>query len=114
MDVYTRRIVGWRVSDSLHTELAPDALKEARYDHTVGHEGALVHHSDRGAQYLSIRYTERLPKARIEPSAGRVRVSYDNALTESIIGLYKTEVFRQRGPSTSSSSPPSSRSKVAN
>ena len=95
VDAYARRIVGWRVSDSLHTELALDALDQALYDRAVG---ALVHHSDRGAQYLSIRYTERLAEAGIEPSVGRVGDSYDNALTESIIGLYKTEVIRRRGP----------------
>ena len=98
VDAYARRIVGWRVSDSLHTELALDALEQALYDRAVGPEGALVHHSDRGTQYLSIRYTERLAEAGIEPSVGRVGDSYDNALAESIIGLYKTEVIRQRGP----------------
>ena len=98
IDAYARRIVGWRVSDSLHTDLALDALEQALYDRAVGHEGALVHHSDRGAQYLSIRYTERLGEAGIEPSVGRVGDSYDNALAESIIGLYKTEVIRRRGP----------------
>ncbi len=91
------RGVSW-VSDSLHTELALDALEQALYDRAVGPEVALVHHSDRGAQYLSIRYTERLGEAGIEPSVGRVGDSYDNALAESIIGLYKTEVIRQRGP----------------
>ena len=98
VDAYARRIVGWRVSDSLHTDLALDALEQALYDRAVGPEGALVHHSDRGTQYLSIRYTERLAEAGIEPSVGRVGDSYDNALAESIIGLYKTEVIRQRGP----------------
>ena len=68
------------------------------YDRAVGHEDALVHHGDRGTQYLSIRYTECLAEAGIEPSVGRVGDSYDNALAESIIGLYKTEVIRQRGP----------------
>ena len=98
VDAYARRIVGWRVSDSLHTELALDALDQALYDRAVASEGALVHHSDRGTQYLSIRYTERLAEAGIEPSVGRVGDSYDNALAGSIIGLYKTEVIRQRGP----------------
>ena len=97
VDAYARRIVGWRVSESLHTDLALDALEQALYDRTVGAEGALVHHSDRGAQYLSIRYTERLAEAGVEPSVGRVGDSYDNALAESIVGLYKTEVIRQRG-----------------
>ena len=98
VDAYARRIVGWRVSDSLHTDLALDALEQALYDRAVDDDVALVHHSDRGAQYLSIRYTERLAEAGIEPSVGRVGDSYDNALAESIIGLYKTEVIRQRGP----------------
>ena len=98
VDAYARRIVGWRVSDSLHTDLALDALEQALHDRAVGAEGALVHHSDRGTQYLSIRYTERLAEAGIEPSVGRVGDSYDNALAESIIGLYKTEVIRRRGP----------------
>ncbi len=98
IDAYARRIVGWRVSESLRTDLALDALEQALYDRAVGAEGALVHHSDRGTQYLSIRYTERLADAGIEPSVGRVGDSYDNALAESIIGLYKTEVIRRRGP----------------
>ena len=89
VDAYARRIVGWRVSNSLHTELALDALEQALYDRAVAPEGALVHHSDRGTQYLSIRYTERLAEAGIEPSVGRVGDSYDNALAESIIVLYK-------------------------
>ena len=79
VDAYARRIVGWRVSNSLHTELALDALDQALYDRAVAPEGALVHHSDRGTQYLSIRYTERLAEAGIEPSVGRVGDSYDNA-----------------------------------
>ena len=98
VDAYARRIVGWRVSSSLHTELALDALDQALCERAVGREHTLVHHSDRGAQYVSIRYTERLAEAGIEPSVGRVGDSYDNALAESVIGLYKTEVIRQRGP----------------
>ena len=98
VDAYARRIVGWRISGSLHTDLALDALEQALYDRAVGAEGALVHHSDRGAQYLSIRYSERLAEAGIEPSVGRVGDSYDNALAEPIIGLYKTEVIRRHGP----------------
>jgi len=96
IDVFARRIVGWRVSGSLRTDLALDALEQALYDRGVG-EG-LVHHSDRGIQYVSIRYTERLAEAGIEASVGSVGDSYDNALAESVIGLYKTEVIRQRGP----------------
>lgn len=98
IDAYARRIVGWRVSSSLRTDLALDALEQALYDREVDDEGGLVHHSDRGVQYLSIRYTERLAEAGIEPSVGSVGDSYDNALAESIIGLFKTEVIRPRGP----------------
>jgi len=97
IDAYSRRIVGWRASNSLRTDLALDALEQALYDRTVG-DDTLVHHSDRGVQYVSIRYTERLAEAGIEPSVGSVGDSYDNALAETIIGLYKTEVIRQRGP----------------
>jgi len=98
IDAYARRIVGWRASNTLRTDLALDALEQALYDRAVGDESTLVHHSDRGVQYVSIRYTERLAEAGIEPSVGSVGDSYDNALAETIIGLYKTEVIRQRGP----------------
>jgi len=96
VDAYSRRIVGWRVSGSLRSDLALDVLDQALYDRQ--HTESLVHHSDRGVQYLSIRYTERLAEAEIEPSVGSVGDSYDNALAESIIGLYKTEVIRHSGP----------------
>jgi transposase InsO family protein len=96
IDVYARLIVGWRVSNSLKTELVLDALEQALYSRTA--TDGLVHHSDRGTQYLSIRYTERLAEAGIEASVGSVGDSYDNALAESIIGLYKTEVIWPRGP----------------
>lgn len=96
IDVFARMIVGWRVSSSLRTDLALDALEQAICARTET-EG-LVHHSDRGVQYLSIRYTERLAEAGIEPSVGSIGDSYDNALAESIIGLFKTEVIRCRGP----------------
>ncbi len=96
VDAYGRRIVGWRASSSLRTDLALDALEQALYDRDVSSD--CVHHSDRGVQYLSIRYTERLAEAGIEPSVGSVGDSYDNALAETIIGLYKTEVIRRRGP----------------
>ncbi len=96
IDVFARCIVGWRVSRSLHTELVLDALEQALWSRT-GTEG-LVHHSDRGSQYLSIRYTERLAEAGIDSSVGSVGDSYDNALAETINGLYKTEVIRRRGP----------------
>lgn len=96
IDVFARRIVGWRVTSSLKTDLVLDALEQAlcaRSD-TDG----LVHHSDRGTQYLSIRYSERLAECGIQASVGSTGDSYDNALDESIIGLYKTEVIRHRGP----------------
>ncbi len=96
IDVFSRTIVGWRASGSLRTDLALDALEQALYARPD--TDRLVHHSDRGVQYLSIRYTERLAEAGIEPSVGSVGDSYDNALAESVIGLYKTEVIRRRGP----------------
>jgi putative transposase len=96
IDVFSRMIVGWRASRSLRTDLALDALEQALWARPDTHD--LVHHSDRGVQYLSIRYTERLAEAGIEPSVGSVGDSYDNALAESVIGLYKTEVIRRRGP----------------
>jgi len=142
IDAFARRIVGWRASRSLRTDLALDALEQAIWDRQVGSghgsprtgrrrenrgphssykrrsclsegpgtppsevvspdtgvSGRLVHHSDRGVQYLSIRYTERLAEAGIEPSVGSRGDSYDNALAESVIGLFKTEVIRRRGP----------------
>ncbi len=96
IDVFARCIVGWRVSSSLRTDLALDALEQALYARPA--TNGLVHHSDRGGQYLSIRYTERLAESGIEPSVGSVGDSYDNALAESVIGLYKTELIRRRGP----------------
>jgi putative transposase len=97
IDAFARRIVGWRVSTSLRTDLALDALEQALYDRAGDLDG-LVHHSDRGTQYLSIRYTERLADAGIAPSVGSRGDSYDNALAESVIGLFKTEVIWRRGP----------------
>ena len=95
-DVFAHKIVGWRASRSLRTDLALDALEQAIYDrHSADN---LVHYSDRGCQYVSIRYTERLAEAGIEPSVGSRGDSYHGALGECIIGLYKTEVIRQRGP----------------
>ena len=96
IDVFSRAIVGWRVSRSLRSDLALDALEQALHARPVTDE--LVHHSDRGVQYLSIRYTERLAEAGIERSVGSVGDSYDNALAESVIGLFKTEVIERRGP----------------
>ena len=101
IDAYSRFIVGWRVSGSLRTDLALDALEQAiwaRRPDTADPDRRLVHHSDAGSQYLSIRYTMRLAEAGISPSVGSVGDSYDNALAESVIGLYKTELIRQRGP----------------
>lgn len=96
IDAFSRRIVGWRVSRSLRTDLALDALEQALHSRRDTTE--LVHHSDRGCQYLSIRYTERLAEAGIEPSVGSVGDSYDNALAETVIGLYKTELIHRCGP----------------
>lgn len=97
IDVYARRIVGWRVSGSPRTDFVLDALEQALHERRPA-ESALIHHSDRGSQYLSIRYTERLAEAGIEPSVGSVGDSYDNALAESINGLYKAEVIHRGGP----------------
>jgi transposase InsO family protein len=96
IDVFSRRIVGWRVSSSLKTDLALDALEQAL--HARPDADGVVHHSDRGSQYTSIRYTERLAAAGVERSIGSVGDSYDNALAETINGLYKTEVIWKRGP----------------
>jgi transposase InsO family protein len=98
IDVYARRIVGWRTSRTAHASFVLDALEQALHDRRPTHRGGLVHHSDRGSQYLSIKYTERLSEAGIEPSVGSVGDSYDNALAETINGLYKAEVIHRRGP----------------
>jgi transposase InsO family protein len=98
IDVFSRRIVGWRASNSLRSDLALDALEQALYDRPIGESERLVHHSDRGVQYLSIRYTERLAEAGIEPSVGSKGDSYDNAMAESVIGLFKAEVIHRLGP----------------
>ena len=97
IDVFARRIVGWRVSRTAHADFVLDALEQALHDRRP-RKGGLIHHSDRGGQYVAIRYTERLLEAGIEPSVGSVGDSYDNALAETIIGLFKTEVIRRRGP----------------
>jgi putative transposase len=96
IDVFSRRIVGWRASASMRTDLVLDALEQALCDRET--DASLVHHSDRGSQYLSIRYTERLAAAGVAPSVGRRGDAYDNALAESVIGLFKTEVIRHAGP----------------
>jgi putative transposase len=96
IDVFSRCIVGWRVSRSLRSDLALDALEQALAQRP--HDDGLVHHSDRGVQYLSIRYTERLAEAGVEASVGSVGDSYDNALAETINGLYKAELIHRKGP----------------
>ena len=96
VDVFARRIVGWRVSRSLRTDLVLDALEQALWSRRE--RDGLIHHSDRGSQYLSVRYTDRLAQAGIESSVGSAGDSYDNALAETIIGLYKTEMIRARAP----------------
>ena len=98
IDAYARKIVGWRVSTSAHAGFVLDALEQAVHDRRPGKGMGLVHHSDRGSQYLSIRYSERLAEAGIEPSVGSVGDSYDNALAETINGLFKAEVIHRRGP----------------
>ncbi|WP_156167171.1 IS3 family transposase [Sphingomonas sp. Ag1] len=98
IDTYARRIVGWRASRTTHASFVLDALEQALHDRRPVHRGGLVHHSDRGSQYVSIKYTERLAEAGIEPSVGSVGDSYDNALAETINGLYKAEVIHRRGP----------------
>ena len=98
IDVYARCIVGWRVSRSMHTDFVLDALEQALYARRPQREDALVHHSDRGSQYVSIRYSERLAEAGIEPSVGSRGDSYDNALAETINGLYKAELIHRRAP----------------
>jgi len=98
IDAFARRIVGWRVARSMQAELVLDALEQALHDRRPAEDAGLVHHSDRGSQYLSIRYAERLGEAGIAPSVGSVGDSYDNALAETVIGLFKTEVIRRRGP----------------
>jgi putative transposase len=98
IDVFARRIVGWRISSSMTTDFVLDALEQALYARQPGDDGTLIHHSDRGSQYVSIRYSERLAEAGIEPSVGSRGDSYDNALAETINGLYKTELIHRRAP----------------
>ena len=98
IDVFARRIVGWRVSSSMCTDFVLDALEQALYARQPEQSDALVHHSDRGSQYVSIRYTERLAQAGIEPSVGSRGDSYDNALAETINGLYKAELIHRCAP----------------
>jgi len=98
IDTYARRIVGWRVSRTAHTSFVLDALDQALHERRPLHRAGLVHHSDRGSQYVSIKYTERLAAAGIEPSVGSVGDSYDNALAETINRLYKAELIHRHGP----------------
>jgi transposase InsO family protein len=98
IDTFARRIVGWRVSRTAHAGFVLDALEPALHDRRPAKGSGLIHHSDRGAQYVAIKYTERLAEAGVEPSVGSVGDSYDNALAETINGLYKTEVIRRRRP----------------
>lgn len=95
IDTYARRIVGWWASRTAHTSFVLDALEQAVHERRASHRGGLVHHSDRGSQYVSIRYTERLAEDGIEPSVGSIGDSYDNALAETINGLYKTRAHPQ-------------------
>ncbi len=98
IDVFARRIVGWRVSSSLRTDFVLEALEQAIHARGGTMPAGLVHHSDQGTQYLSMRYTDRLADADIAPSVGSRGDAYDNALAESVIGLFKTEVIRRQGP----------------
>jgi putative transposase len=98
IDVFARRIVGWRVSSSMRTDFVLDALEQALYARQPERDSSLIHHSDRGSQYVSIRYTERLAEAGVEPSVGSKGDSYDNALAETINGLYKAELIHRRAP----------------
>ena len=98
IDAYARRIVGWRVSRTAHAGFVLDALEQALHERRPVQSSGLVHHSDRGSQYLALRYTERLAEAGLEPSVGSVGDSYDNALAETINGLFKAEVIHRRGP----------------
>ena len=96
IDVFSRRIVGWRAHTTMRTDLVLDALEQALHDREL--DGRLIVHSDRGSQYVAMRYTTRLADAGAAPSVGSAGDAYDNALAESIIGLYKTEVIHRRGP----------------
>ncbi|BAQ50040.1 integrase catalytic region (plasmid) [Methylobacterium aquaticum] len=96
-DVFARRIVDWRASRSAHASFVLDALEQALHERRPGQGSGLVHHSDRGSEYLDLRYTARLVGASIEPSVGSVGDSYDNAQAETINGLFKAEVIHRRG-----------------
>lgn len=98
IDVFARRIVGWQVGNSMHTDFVLDALEQALFARQPAQKDKLIHHRDRGSQYVSIRYSARLSQAGIEPSVGSVGDSYDNALAETINGLYKAELIHRKGP----------------
>ena len=98
IDAFARRIVGWRVSRTAHASFVLDALEQALHQRRPVRDDGLVHHSDRGSQYLALRYTDRLAEAGVQPSVGSVDDSYDNALAETINGLFKAEVIHRRGP----------------
>ena len=98
IDAFARRIVGWRVCRTAHAGFVLEALEQALHERRPVQSGGLIHHSDRGGQYLALRYTERLAEAGVEPSVGSVGDSYDNALAETINGLFKAEVIHRRGP----------------
>jgi transposase InsO family protein len=97
IDTFARRIFCWRVSNSLETDIIMDTLEQAIWDRQANQKTGLIHHSDRGSQYLAIRYADRLAEVGTSPSVGTVGDSYDNALAESINGLYQTEVIRKQG-----------------
>ena len=98
IDAFARRIVGWRVSRTAHANFVLDALEQALHQRRPVRDDRLVHHSDRGSQYLALRYTDRLAEAGVQPSVGSVGDAYDNALAETINGLFKAEVIYRRGP----------------
>lgn len=98
IDVFARRIVGWKASSVASAAFVLDALEQAIHARRLDSGSSLIHHSDRGSQYLSIKYTERLLDAGIDPSVGSVGDSYDNALAETVIGLYKTELIENQRP----------------
>ena len=98
IDAFARRIVGWRVSRTAHASFVLEALEQALHQRRPVRDDGLVHHSDRGSQYLALRYTDRLAEAGVQPSVGSVGDSYDNALAETINGLFKAEVIHRRGP----------------
>jgi putative transposase len=98
INVFARPIVGWPVSPSMTTAFVVDAAEQARYAHRPGNDGTLIHHCDRGPQYVIVGDSERLPQAGIEPSVGSRRGRYDNTMTETINGLYKAELIHRRAP----------------